>query len=187
MPRPVWGGGEFDRGRPVRRGQRHLEHGRYRGGHAVGAVAVGLVDDVEVGYLHHAGLQRLDGISGLGNQGDGHGVGHAHDAQFGLAHADGFDYHHVVTGGVQGPGDALDDAGQAAGLPAGGDAADEDAGVEVVALHPDAVAQQRAAAEGAGGVNGDDAHPFFLAAQQAGQLVNDGAFARAGGPVMPRV
>ena len=174
-------GGQFDRRHPLRRGQRHVEHGGHRGGHLVGAVAVGLVDHVEVGNLHHTSLESLDGIPGFGNQGDDNRVGHAHDAQFGLAHADGLDNYHVVTRGVQRPGDALDDAGQPSGLAAGGDAADENAGVQVVSLHPDAVAKQGAATERAGGVNSHDTHPLVESAQQAGQLVNDGALASAGG------
>ena len=49
-----------------------------------------------------------------------------------------------------------------------------------MALHPDAVAQEGSAAEGAGGIDGYDADALVLGAEVAGELVDDGALAGAG-------
>ena len=46
----------------------------------------------------------------------------------------------------------------------GGQGADEDALIQGVALHPDAVSQDGAAGKGAGGVNRHHAHRFPLLA-----------------------
>ena len=63
----------------------------------------------------------------------------------------------------------------------GGEAADEDAAVEEVLLHPDAVAEHRAAAEWAGGVYGEHADAQSGVAGGAHQPVHQGALASAGG------
>ena len=65
-------------------------------------------------------------------------------------------------------------------IAARGHGADEDAGVGVVGLHADAVAQNRAAGIGAAGVNGDDADGLAFGAQQPCELIGQRAFARAG-------
>ena len=49
-----------------------------------------------------------------------------------------------------------------------------------MALHPDAVAQERSSAEGAGGVYPDDTHLQTLLAEQLGKLVYNGALSRPG-------
>ncbi len=69
--------------------------------------------------------------------------------------------------------------------PAGGHAADEDAGIERVGLHPDAVAEHGAAGERARGIDGDHAHRGPLRAQQGDETVDHGGFpgtGRAGDP-----
>ena len=88
-----------------------MEHCHNGGRHLVGPVSIRLVHDIDVGDFHDSGLQRLDGIAGLWNQGHGDGVGDTHDSQFGLAHAHGLHNNHVVARSVQRPGNALDDTG----------------------------------------------------------------------------
>ena len=67
-------------------------------------------------------------------------------------------------------------------VPAGGHAADVNPGVEVMLLHADAVAQNGAAGEGAGGVHGDNADGLALLAGVRRQPVSEGALAGARRP-----
>ena len=58
-----------------------------------------------------------------------HRIRDAHNSQFGLAHTNGLNQNHIVSGGINGPDDALHDAWKTAGLATGGDAADENSRV----------------------------------------------------------
>ena len=74
-------------------------------------------------------------------------VGGLHDLQLGLAHPDGLEEAPIAPGGVE-EADRLARCGrEPAEVAAGGHAPDEDAGIERVADHPDAVAQDRAPGE----------------------------------------
>src|SRR5579864_8705635 len=64
--------------------------------------------------------------------------------------------------------------------PRGGHAADVDAGIGVMGLHADAIAQDGAAGVRAGGIDGDDADGALLLAVLAGELVDQRALAGAG-------
>ena len=67
-----------------------------------------------------------------------------------------------------------------------GHGADEDAGIGVVALHADAVAQDGAAGERAGGIDGDDADGLALRAEGGAPGRSTSVLLPApGGPVMP--
>ena len=66
-------------------------------------IEVGLVDDDEVGELHHALLDRLQLVAGVRQLQEQEHVGHAGDRGLALADADGLDDHDVVAG-------SLDDA-----------------------------------------------------------------------------
>ncbi len=63
-----------------------------------------------------------------------------------LAHADGLDQHQVVAGSVEHEGRVAGGTRQPTEVAAGGQAANEDAGVGGVLLHAHAVAEQRSAA-----------------------------------------
>src|SRR6266566_2749397 len=63
---------------------------------------------------------------------------------------------------------------------AGGHGPDEHPRVEAGRLHPDAVAQQRPAGEGTGGIDRDDAHPELPGAEPLDQPLGERALARAG-------
>jgi len=73
------------------------------------------------------------------------------------------------------------DVAEATETPARGHTPDEDAGIGGMVLHADAVAEQRATREGAGGIDGDDRDPLPLRAERSGEGVDDRAFARARG------
>ena len=63
-------------------------------------VEVGLVDDDEVGQLHHALLDRLQVVAGVGQLQQHEHVGHAGDGRLALADADRLDDHDVEAGGL---------------------------------------------------------------------------------------
>src|SRR5438034_7715065 len=70
-------------------------------------------------------------------------------------------------------------------MPAAGHRADEDAVVEEPLAHADAVTEDRAAAERARGIHGDDRHASGLLSIQAGEAIHERRFAaarRAGDP-----
>ena len=79
---------------------------------------------------------------------------------------------------VDGVADGLGEAAQGA---ARGEAADEHAGIFGMALHPDPVAQDRAAGEGGGRIDGEDADRLFLFPEGGDQGVDEGALSRPGG------
>ena len=62
-------------------------------------IDVGLVDDHQVGNLHHALLDGLQVVARIGKLQQHEHVGHAIDGNFALAHAYGFNNHHVITCG----------------------------------------------------------------------------------------
>jgi hypothetical protein len=127
---------------------------------AVGAFAVGLVDDEDVGDFHDAGFEALDVVAHAGDEDDDGDVGEACNFDFILADADGFDEDHVFAAGFEDEGDVGGREGEAAEGAAGGHAAGVEAGVGDSLLKTDAVAEDGAAGEGAGGVDGDDAYGF---------------------------
>jgi hypothetical protein len=64
-------------------------------------------------------------------------------------------------------------------MPARGHAADEHAGVLCVRLHPQAIAEDGAAGERAGGVHGNDADGFVGLARFGGEAIDQRAFTGA--------
>ena len=121
------------------------------------AVAVGLVHHEDVGDLEQARLHHLHRVARLGHQDDDDGVGEPHDVELGLPDADRLDEDDVHAERVEQAHHVARRARQAAVAAARGQAADEDAGVEEVGLHADAVAEHGAARERARRVDRDDA------------------------------
>ena len=119
--------------------------------HRFGHRVVGLVDDDDVGDLHHPGLQRLDRVARAGHQRQDDRVGVVDDVDLRLADADGLDQDVVLARRVHRQRDLQGRLGEAAERPARGHRADEDAGVEEVVGEPDPVAEQGALGEGARG------------------------------------
>ena len=129
------------------------------------AVAVGLVHHEDVGDLEQARLHHLHRVARLGHQDDDDRVGEPHDVELGLPHPDRLDQHDVHAERIQQTDDVARGARQAAVAAARGEAADEDAGIEEVRLHADAVAQHGAARERARRVDRDDADAAARGAQ----------------------
>ena len=161
------------------------QHGLHLPLHAVGARLVGFVDDEDVGDLHDPGLDRLDVVAHARHQ---HHHGHlrqAGDLDFVLPDADGLDDHEVLARRVQQARQVGGGARQAAGGAAGRHGADEDAGIGVVLLHADAVAQDGAAGDAAAGIH-REMPTVFPAARSARASASTSVLLPApGGPVMP--
>ena len=114
---------------------------------AVGAVAVGLVDDEDVGDLEDAGLGRLDPVAHARGEEDEGGVGGVRHLDLGLPDPHGLDEHDVAAGRVEHPQGLRRRPRQPAEVPPRGHRADEDLRVRGVLRHPDPVAEQRPTGE----------------------------------------
>jgi hypothetical protein len=123
----------------------------------------------------------LDVVAHAGDEDDYGDIGEAGDFDFILTDADGFDDDVIAAGGVEEESHFESAAGQAAEFAATGHGADEDGGVGVMTLHADTVAEDCAAGEGAGGIDSDDADGFAGGPEVGDHLIDEGAFAGAGG------
>ena len=103
------------------------------------------------------GLERLHLVAGARHERHDRDVGGADDVDLVLSDADGLDQHDVLAGGVEDERDLRRGARQAAEMAARRHAADEDAGIAGVRLHAHPIAENGAAGERAGGIDGDDA------------------------------
>ena len=117
---------------------------------------VALADGEHVRDLERARLERLDVVAEAGRADDDAAVGQRGDRRLRLAGADGLDDDAVEAGGVEAvdrrPGGARDAAERAARR----ERADEGVRMSAVLAHPDPVAEHRAAADRARGIEGDD-------------------------------
>ena len=156
------------------------EHGADLAAYLLGAVAVGLVDDVQVADLEDAGLGGLDAVAHAGREQHERGVGEAGDLDLALADADGLDQDHVAAGRVEHPQRLRRRPGQPAEVAAGGHRADVDLAVERVVLHPHPVAEQGAAGERRRRVDGEYADPLAGRAQLGDQRRGGRGLADAG-------
>ena len=147
--------------RPQRERALELLHGALR------ALAVGLVDDQDVGDLQQPRLHGLNVIAEAGRGDEDAHVGHLGDVDLALAGADGLDQNDVLPRRVQRIDDAHRRRREAAQVAAARQRAHEDAVVLERGRHADAVAQDGTARYGARGVHGDDADRFAFAAQVA--------------------
>ncbi len=109
-------------------------------------------------------------------------VRRADDLDFVLANAHGLDEDDVLPRGVEGKRNVARGARQSAKVAARRHAADEDAGIAGMRLHPHAIAKDRAAGERARRVDGDDADRTARGADGRRQLVDERALAGAGRP-----
>ena len=129
--------------------------------HAIGTVAVGLVDDEDVGNLHDPGLERLDVIAGARHEHDQGDIGGADDVHFVLPHAHGLNDDHRLARRVEHDCCVRGGARQPAKMTARGHAANEHAGIARVRLHPNSVAKHRPAGKRTRGI--DSKHSDRLA------------------------
>ena len=142
--------------------------------------AVGLVHDEDVRDLEHAGLDRLDVVTKPRHGDQAHRVGDAHDLHFLLPYSDGLDEHDAIAERVEDIDDARRRAREAAGMAATRHAPDEEALIEEPLAHADAVAEDRAAAERRGRVDGDDRDAVGRRAVRAGETIHQRALAASG-------
>ena len=155
------------------------QHGLDRGAHPVGALPIRLVDDEDIGNLHDAGLERLHLVAGARHQHDDRHIGRPDDVDLVLPDAHRLDDDEIATGRVEDDRDLARRTRQAAELAARGHAADEDASVPGVRLHPHAVAENRAAGERARRIDRNHPdRPAFLTGM-ADELIDERALARA--------
>ena len=153
---------------------------------AIGAFAIGLVDHEDVGDLHDAGLQRLHIVAGARHQRHDRDVGGADDVDLVLADADGLDEDDVLAARVEHERGLAGRARQAAEMAARRHAADEHAVVAGMRLHAHAIAEDGAAGERAGRIDGDDADGLPGARSAAVRRSTSVLLPAPGGPVTPR-
>ena len=143
-------------GSSARRGSH--QHRPQLGRRPLCARLVALVDDDQVGDLEQAGLDRLDLVAHLGRLEHDRRVGSGRDLDLALAGPDRLDQDQVETGGVQHRRGRRGRRGQPSGVAARCHRADEHAVIAGVRLHPDPVAEQRAAGDRARRIDRDDRH-----------------------------
>ena len=141
----------------VARSGRHEHRPQLRCG-PLRARLVALVDHDEVGDLEQARLDRLDLVAHLGCLQDHGRVGRRRDFHLALAGPDGLDEQQVEAASIQHGRRRGRRRGESPGMTARRHRADENVGVGRVRLHPDPVAQERAAGDRARWVDGDDRH-----------------------------
>ena len=142
---------------------------------------IGLVDDEDVGDLEDAGFEDLNGVPGRGRRDHDGRVGRLHDLELGLADADRLEQASVAARGIDETDRLPGRRCEPAEMTTRRHAPDEHAGIERVAHHPDAIAQDRPPGEWARGVHGDDAHQVSLGPPALDHLVAEGALAASRG------
>ena len=146
----------------------------------VAAFAIRLVHHEDVGDFHDAGFERLHLVAGARHQRHDRDIGRADDVHFILADANGFDDDDVLAGGVEHQRRVGGRARQSAEMAAGRHAPDEHARIAGVRLHPEPIAEHRAAAERAGRVDRDHADRESAATKLGRQPIDERALPRAG-------
>jgi hypothetical protein len=177
----VFGGdGSKDGRMPAVSGHYQRKHGLELLFEAVGAFAIGFVEDEDVGDFHQAGFHVLNIVAQAGYENDDYTIGETNDVDFVLADADGFDEDLMFARGVKEQRDFGRGAGEAAKESARGHRTDEDASVAGVALHTDTIAENCAARVGAGRVHGDNSYALVLFAMLRRDAIDQSALSRAG-------
>src|SRR5262249_34179648 len=148
--------------------------------HTLGAVAIAFIDHKDVSDLHDPSFNGLHIVAHAGHQDHHRDVSQPHDVDFILPDAYRFDHYQVASGGVEDGRHIGGGPGEAAQRSAGSHAADVNSRIGEVILHADAVAENRSAGVGAGGVDGDDPHAAVFLAIVFGQLIDERALARTG-------
>ena len=140
---------------------------------------VGLVDQDQVRRLDDPGLERLDHVPGPRLKDEDDEVGGGHHVELGLADADRLDEDPVHAEGVEDVGRMGGGRRKAAVAVARGERADEEARLAEDVLHPDAVAEEGPAREGARGIDGQNPDAAALVHGLVGQGRSDRALADA--------
>src|SRR5437660_10324437 len=145
---------------------RQAEHRPQLCDHARVAVDVRLVDDEDVRDLEDAGLDHLHAVAEVWGQDDDRGVGGRRDLELRLTDTDRLEDHLIETERAEKPDCLARGQRQTPEVAARAHAAYEHFRIEGVALHANAVAQDRAARKGRVGVGRQDRDRPFLLTQQ---------------------
>jgi hypothetical protein len=167
--------------RPARQGFARgvSEHGVELAGRPLGAGPVALVDDDHVGDFEQAGLDGLDLVAHLGRLDHDGGIGRGGYFDLALARPHRLDEHDVEADRIEDRGRGRRGRRETAGVPARCHRPDEDVGIRGIGLHPDSVAEDRAACYGAGRIDGHDRHRPAGAPELGDQRRHERALARA--------
>src|SRR5919108_1129384 len=157
-----------------------LEHLAQVADRPVGALAIRLVDAEQIRDLEDPRLDRLDVVAEPRHHHDHRRVRQPADFHFVLPDADGLHDDDVLAHRIENADAVAGRAGQSAELPARRQRADEDAGIERMVLHADAIAEDRAAGERARRIDGDDADGLSGAADVRDEAIDQRALPRAG-------
>ena len=142
-------------------------------------VQIGLVDDHQIGNLHHAFFDGLQLVAGIGQLQEHKHVGHARNRGFRLAHADGFDDDDVIARCFAHQHGFAGFFRHAAQRAAAGARADVGLFAHRQQFHARFVAQDGATRHRAGRVDGQHCHAVALANQVQAQRFNEGGLANA--------
>ena len=134
---------------------------------------VRLVDHEDIGDLHDPRLQRLDAVTGLGDEHEDRRIRAAAHIELRLSDADGLDDDTIEGRGVEHIADLAGRRRESAQGTTRRHRADEDTAVERDRFHPDPVAEQRAARKRARRVDGDDRHAEPLRAPRADKTLGE--------------
>ena len=143
-------------------------------------IDVGLVDDDQVGQLHHALLDRLQVVTGIGQLQQHEHVGHAGDRRFALTDTHCFDDHHVVAGGLAHQHRLARFFGHAAERARGRAGADIGCLVDRQHLHARLVAEDRSARQARRRVDGEHRHAVAGFDQRQAEHFDEGRLADTG-------
>ena len=108
------------------------------------ALAIGFVDHENVRNLHQPGLQALHVVAHAGHQHHNRAIRQPHDFNFALPHAHCLDQDNILASSVQQQRCVARGLRQATQISARGHGPDENPFVARMALHADAIAQNRA-------------------------------------------
>ena len=150
--------------------------------HAIGAVAIALVDHEDVGDLHDPRLERLHIVSRARDEDDDRDVGGADDVDLVLADADGFDDDEALAGRIEDKRRVAGRAREPAHVPARRHAANEDLIVFGVRLHAQPIAENGPSGERTGRIHGDHAERFSRLSRFGREAIDQRALPRARRP-----
>ena len=167
-----------DRGRPAVAARGQGLHGSNLALDPLRAFAVALVDHEHIGDLHDSCFDGLHIVAHARHKNDDGDIRQPHNIDFVLSHADRLNQDTVAAGRVKDGGHIGGRACQAAERSARSHAADIDSRIGMVVLHADAVAQNRPAGIGAGGIDRDNPDGVILLAIMFRELIDQRALAR---------
>src|ERR1700730_17883608 len=146
---------------------------------------MGFVDDEDVRDLQDAGLDHLDTITEVWREHDDGGVRDRGDLELRLADPNGLQDHWVKAESAQQPDRLARRQRQAAEMAARAHATDEHSRIQSVALHADAVAENRATGEWRVGVRRDHGHGTIELSQSRDERVDQSRLAGSRGAREP--